>query len=90
MPCRDDWPDNRVPPDPYADVKARLACAYVNDLLAAGKELPDWAAAWWKHHTYVDAQRRANEEAAAKRREHRRKALGKLSAEERDALGIKE
>ena len=45
--------------------------------------------AWWKRHKKEDEARRVREEATKRKNELRKVALGKLSAEELEVLGIK-
>ena len=44
---------------------------------------------WWKRHKKEDESRRVREEATKRKNELRKVALGKLSAEELEVLGIK-
>ena len=44
---------------------------------------------WWRDHQIEDAKRKASEEAEARLEEIRLQAVGKLTIEERKALGIK-
>lgn len=44
---------------------------------------------WWKRHKKEDKARRAREEAAKRKNELKKIALGKLTAEELEVLGIK-
>ena len=76
-----------------SDSKGRPQMVRLNDLL----EMVDWKEAgvtveqvlsWWAEHQEKDRQRRARE--AATREARRRIVLSKLSAEERELLGIKE
>lgn len=43
---------------------------------------------WWENHQREDAKREAEERKKAKRERIRKKALAKLSAKERNALGL--
>lgn len=44
---------------------------------------------WWKRHKKEDEDRRVREEAAKRKNELKKIALGKLTAEELEVLGIK-
>lgn len=65
----------------------RLACDRCRQLESKG-ELPTWALEWWTSHKRRDEERVASEARAKKEAAVRKKALAKLTQEERDELGV--
>jgi len=92
MPCRD-YEDSRSYID-QNDRLARIACKAMEELVKQGKAdflllRDDEVREWWDKHQ--EADRKAKEEAAEKRRINKLKkeALAKLTPEEKKALGIR-
>lgn len=69
---------------------ARLACLYCSTLDTHGVTIPEWAQAWWKEHQAVDAQRAEYSKQYQQQSETAKRALDKLTKEERRALGLPE
>jgi hypothetical protein len=92
MPCDsplgrdDDWAGLKA----ELDTVTRLLCDICNnvELLHVRGCFTPAVRAWWDAHKLHDAQRRLREEAHVLRENLRREALQKLSAEEREALGV--
>ena len=104
MPCRtDDWdtPKRETRNGLSIDQLEAALCGIFTVLEKEdffGLNAVDWAEAgvsrksvdaWWKRHKKEDEARRKREEAAKRKNELRKVALGKLSAEELEVLGIK-
>lgn len=50
--------------------------------------LSDATQKWWAEHKQIDAERNAREQAKAEQQAIRTSALGKLTSDERKALGL--
>lgn len=97
MPCRD-WDDSgvRYITDPVTkerlDRATRVACEALKKLdqgrLNGSSTLSEDARTWWKAHQEDDRRREAAEAARRQRQTLKSKALAKLTAEEKKALGI--
>lgn len=94
MPCRDYEVDYSSHYREQHDRLARIACKAMTALVKEGKAdflllKDDEVREWWEKH--LEADRKAKEEAAEKRRINKLKkeALAKLSDEEKKVLGIK-
>lgn len=66
----------------------RHLCAVCELLEQSGVALPVSVAPWWERHKQIDAKRKREAEEVRKRAKKRRSALGKLTPEERVALGL--
>ena len=98
MPCRDyeaDY-DNSYERNlkDQNDRLARIACKAMTALEEAGQEdflllKDEEVREWWKKHKEADAKAKAEREEKARIARIKKEALAKLSAEERQALGIK-
>lgn len=68
------------------DKMARLLCEFCksHDVTKQSLELQ----IWWRDHQKWDKKRKADEQAAVSRAEVRRRALAKLTKEEKKALGL--
>ena len=98
MPCSDGGPSREyveMENGIRASWCAILAVLEKSDQLDSILNTCDWAEAgvtkaevlgWWAHHKREDAQRLAWDEADRRKSELKKQALGKLSAEEREAL----
>ena len=96
MPCRDYEDDRQYDYEVKAqnDRLARIACKAMNELVKSGYAdflllKDDEVREWWDKHQ--EADRKAKEQAAEKRRINKLKkeALAKLTDEEKAVLGIK-
>jgi hypothetical protein len=94
MPCRDYEYDYSSHYRKQNDRLARIACKAMTELVKQGKAdflllKDDEVREWWEKH--LEADRKAKEEAAEKRRINKLKkeALAKLTPEEMKAPGIK-
>ena len=96
MPCRDYEADREYAYEVKAqnDRLARIACKAMNELVKSGYAdflllKDDEVREWWDKHQ--EADRKAKEQAAEKRRINKLKkeALAKLTDEEKAVLGIK-
>lgn len=89
MPCSDGGPsyDDLQRQARDRDTVTRLACDRCKWLEKTG-EVPEWAREWWESHKAED-RRRIQEDAQARREEQiRKRALSKLTKEEREELGL--
>jgi hypothetical protein len=102
MPCRDyettsDYSDYEAEIRALTkqnDRLARIACKAMTALEEAGQEdflllKDEEVREWWKKHKEADAKAKAEREEKARIARIKKEALAKLSAEERQALGIK-
>lgn len=87
MPCRyDESPEEKREEAKKLDVITHLACTYCKLLERQNMPIPAWATKWWEEHQKRDKERTHQEEIAARTESLRKRALAKLSAEERAAL----
>jgi hypothetical protein len=105
MPCRtDDWDTpaketrNGLTIDQLEAALCGILTVLEKEERIFGLDDVDWDEAgvsrkavdtWWKRHKKEDKTRRAHEEAAKRKNELKKIALGKLTAEELEVLGIK-
>jgi hypothetical protein len=88
MPCRcDDMGPSREEIE-LRDIAFRLACDYCKHLEKLGSAVPKWAEKWLERHLEQDAERREQEDQEQRRTRLRKKAMAKLTNEEREALGV--
>lgn len=98
MPCSD---SDRYPTDAQrmkekVDKLTRMLCGVMKEvercakvrLAVRMKNLDGELLDWWEEHKSVDAERIEREEAQRRLQQVRKRALQKLSDEEKDALGI--
>ena len=90
MPCRDYGP---TPQEAERDLRfhqtmVRLACDRCRELEARGGTVPDWAQEWWQGHRRRDDERQQREAQAQREAEIRKRAVAKLTPEERAELGV--
>jgi hypothetical protein len=91
MPCRSDYPDEGLSAEEREtqDVTTRLACEYCHYLENhKGPPVPSWAKVWWARHKAIDELRTQREMEEAQTRNLRKRALAKLTREERKLLGV--
>ncbi len=89
MPCKYDGPDEQPIMRGELDITTRLACEYCNELQDSGRNIPSYARKWWKKHQAEDADRVKQEMEEEAKKILKAKALKKLTAEEKKALGLK-
>ena len=105
MPCRDDGWDKPAKETRHGLDISALEAVLCGILTVLEKEERifslddvDWDEAgvkrkavetWWKRHKVADEARRTREEAAKRKNELKKIAIGKLTAEELEVLGIK-
>jgi hypothetical protein len=71
------------------DKLTRMLCEMCRRADAGKKGMPDGETAkWWKEHQKLDARREREEREERERKETAKKAFGKLSKKEREALGL--
>ena len=95
MPCRDDYPDERFEEhrrvERERDDLVTLLCMAMG--VIEGNDLMDQVHKrcrhWWRKHKEEDRQRIAAHARELKQKEVRKKALAKLTAQERLLLGVK-
>ena len=101
MPCTDGGPSAEQVFE--ARAMPAVLCAVFTELdrtgeLAALLSMCDWTEAgvtgewvrlWWENHKAQDARRRDYERQVAARARLRAEAIGRLTPEERDALGVR-
>lgn len=90
MPCMDGGPTPEEVARTEADWNTvqRLACEHCHGLEARGDRVPRWAKGWWQRHQKADALRTRESLAQLKAANRRRRALAKLTPEERKELGL--
>lgn len=66
----------------------RLSCDRCREIEARGGVVPEWAREWWDAHKLEDKRRLELEEAVRKGAEIRKRAIAKLTPEERSELGV--
>lgn len=92
MPCRDyssDY-DLSVERQRKVDKLTRMLCTVLSAYNEAGiRKLPAEVREWWREHQALDRQRLAAEEASRQRARLKKRALDKLTPEERKALGVR-
>ena len=88
MACRDDYPNFD-----YARLNERTnqLCTQLAYLEQSGFErlIHESVRVWWEDHKKADAERLEQERLEADLETQRKRALAKLSQEERDILGLK-
>lgn len=91
MPCTspDYTPDELAAERKARDIAERLACEFCRQLETLKLPVPRYACDWWGKHKSWDERRRREEQKERVDEEFRKKALSKLSSEERKALGFK-
>jgi hypothetical protein len=96
MPCATEQNECRSSDDPVKvssrfirrrAAETRLACDRCRQLETNGG-VPEWATEWWELHKVIDDERIATEAEAARTAKVRKSALAKLTAEEREELGV--
>ena len=95
MPCRD-WGDNpsvvyRDDPETRRrlDLATRVACAALRTLSKeAINNLPQEVRVWWEKHQEMDRRREVAERNQRQKEAAKKRALNKLTPEERKALGV--
>lgn len=85
MPCTDGGPSPGEHPQDYADA----FCSACRALEAAGVPIPIGAQKLWRKHKKEDEDRQRWEDQDRKRAAIKKTAMKKLSAVERDALGLR-
>ena len=90
MPCSDGGPSReQIEQDArFHQTMTRLSCDRCRELEARDGKVPKWAAEWWENHQAHDAQRLTEQAEARRQYQVRKKALSKLTPEERDELGL--
>lgn len=98
MPCRDYPPNGSFYEDPAqrrrADKLARIACElaqYIDAHIPMKVEHSDLSVqtkAWWNEHKEADRIREEREAKARRIAQIKRQAIGKLTPEEKKALGL--
>ena len=100
MLCRDAGPDNYWPIEcprcnERADKLTRVACDLARTIEANMGVIQDTTSAlsketrdWWREHKEADRRREEAEAKARRIRKVKQEALGKLTPEERKALGL--
>ena len=73
-----------------ATENARAACdaLAVLEQFVEFNQLKPATQRWWRRHKKIDRERRADEAARKNRKEVRQRGLSKLTAEEREELGL--
>jgi len=66
----------------------RLACDRCKWLERKKGGVPEWALEWWTSHVQADAERVSRSKQAQREAAVRKRALAKLTKEERDELGL--
>lgn len=66
----------------------RLACDRCRSLIAKDGKVPDWAKEWWSYHQARDAERIKSDAKAREDALIRKRAIAKLTQEEREELGV--
>lgn len=89
MPCSDNgYPRGREVDESDYQVMTRLSCEYCTMLDNRGSHIPGYAASWWNKHKQRDEERLENSKRERQQDIIRESALSKLSAEEREELGL--
>ena len=90
MPCRDDGWEGVIAQKEELDKLTDMLCRMCRGTESAGRlsVLPPDVQVWWAEHKKADAAREAQERAEKAQLDLKKKALKKLSAEEKKALGL--
>ena len=90
MPCSDGGPSREQIEREQRDhqTMTRLACDRCREIEARGGTVPAWAQEWWQEHKRRDDDRQQRETQAQREAEIRKRAISKLTPEEREELGV--
>ncbi len=90
MPCSDGGPSYEQTQRDAEEhqILTRLACDRCREIEARGGLVPTWAQEWWTDHKREDAEREAQNQRAKQEAAIRRRAIAKLTPEEREELGV--
>ncbi len=90
MPCRDyQNEDDRLNLSASElNIMIRLACDRCQEIESRGGEIPMWAVEWWENHKRQDEEQSQRTEEARRSSDIRKKAIAKLTQQERDELGV--
>ena len=90
MPCSDGGPSREQIDREIRDVNTmtRLSCDRCQEIESRGSEVPEWAKEWWESHKRKDYEETLRSEKKRKEVEIRKRAINKLTPEERAELGV--
>ena len=90
MPCSGGGPSKEQIDREIRDenTMTRLSCDRCKEIESRGSEVPDWAKEWWESHKRKDYEETLHSEKKRKEVEIRKRAINKLTPEERAELGV--